>query len=125
MDYKTRINYIHKYIDDYRFISKYYHALDMYLVTSREEGGPKAVLESMATGVTIVSTPVGQGKDLIINGYNGWISNSFEPDELFIIVKKSLNYDYNDLIKINGRKTAENNSYLSQNNLWMIFLIKL
>ena len=42
-----------------------YRALDAYLVTSRDEGGPKAVLESMATGVPIVSTRVGQAVDLV------------------------------------------------------------
>ena len=37
-----------------------YHAVDVCLVTSRQEGGPKAVLESMAAGVPLVTTRVGQ-----------------------------------------------------------------
>jgi len=36
----------------------------MYLVTSREEGGPKALLESMASGIPVVSTRVGMADDL-------------------------------------------------------------
>jgi len=36
-----------------------YHYLDYYLVTSRVEGGPQAILESMATRTPIYSTPVG------------------------------------------------------------------
>ena len=36
-----------------------------YLVTSRQEGGPKAVLESMATGVPLVTTRVGQAPELV------------------------------------------------------------
>lgn len=36
-----------------------YRALDLYLVTSRYEGGPQAILEAAALKVPIVSTPVG------------------------------------------------------------------
>ncbi len=36
-----------------------YGCLDRYLVTSRYEGGPQAILESMATGTPVLSTPVG------------------------------------------------------------------
>ena len=45
-------------------LARAYHALDLYLVTSRQEGGPKAVLESMAAGVPLVSTRVGQAQEL-------------------------------------------------------------
>src|SRR5262249_25572139 len=37
-----------------------YHALDLYVVAARQEGGPKSVLESMAAGVPLVTTRVGQ-----------------------------------------------------------------
>lgn len=36
-----------------------YNCLDVYLVTSRIEGGPQAILECMATRTPIFSTPVG------------------------------------------------------------------
>jgi|GEM_PF-2080086 len=36
-----------------------YNTLDYYLVTSRYEGGPQAILECMATNIPIYSTPVG------------------------------------------------------------------
>ena len=41
-------------------LARTYHALDVYVVASRQEGGPKAVLESMATGIPLVTTRVGQ-----------------------------------------------------------------
>ena len=40
-------------------------AIDVCLVASRDEGGPRAVLESMATGVPLVTTRVGQAADLV------------------------------------------------------------
>ena len=48
-----------------------YSALDAYVVPSRQEGGPKSVLEAMASGVPIVSTRVGQATELIRDGENG------------------------------------------------------
>ena len=53
------IPFRHAYLRDYPAIAPYYHALDLYLVTSRDEGGPKTVLEAMASGVPVVSTRVG------------------------------------------------------------------
>ena len=49
-------------VDRYEEIAPIYHAADVTVVSSRQEGGPKAVLESMAAGVPIVSTRVGQAE---------------------------------------------------------------
>lgn len=40
-------------------MNRLYNVLDYYLVTSRCEGGPQAILEAMATKTKIFSTPVG------------------------------------------------------------------
>lgn len=50
-----------------------YHALDAYCVSSREEGGPAPLRESMASGVPVVSTRVGLAIDLIEHGRNGFV----------------------------------------------------
>jgi glycosyltransferase involved in cell wall biosynthesis len=42
-----------------------YHASDLHLVTSRWEGGPRAVLEAAATRTRIVSTPQGLAPDVL------------------------------------------------------------
>lgn len=49
------------------------------LMTSRWEGTPMAALEAMALGVPIVTTPVDGMRDLITNGFNGFMGqeNSF------------------------------------------------
>ncbi|HET8575023.1 MAG TPA: glycosyltransferase family 4 protein [Candidatus Paceibacterota bacterium] len=56
---------------DYHETAKYYHTLDCYVVASRAEGGPKALLEAWATGVPLVSTDVGMVSDFLIDGANG------------------------------------------------------
>lgn len=68
---KRGVPYGHIFHKDYQRISTSYHALDLYLVTSREEGGPQALLESMASGVPLVSTRVGMAEDVIKDGVNG------------------------------------------------------
>jgi glycosyltransferase involved in cell wall biosynthesis len=65
------IPYRHDFLCDYRDMARYYHALDLYLVTSREEGGPMALMESMATHVPVVSTKVGQAEDLVTDMVTG------------------------------------------------------
>jgi len=58
------IPYRHVYLKDYQDVARAYHALDIYLMTSREEGGPKALLECLASDVALVSTRVGMASDL-------------------------------------------------------------
>ena len=75
------------YLDNYEEIINYYHALDLYIVSSREEGGPKPLIESMASGVPVVTTNVGMAKDFIKDNINGGIVESFNPED---ISKKSI-----------------------------------
>ena len=68
------VPYRHVWLKDYRDVAKHYWALDLYVIASRDEGGPMAVLESMASGVPLVSTKVGMGIDLVCHGNNGLLS---------------------------------------------------
>ena len=49
-----------------------YSALDVYLLTSRVEGGPCTVFEAMACETAVVSTRVGAVTELITDGENGF-----------------------------------------------------
>ncbi len=46
-------------------INKLYNLIDICLVTSKSEGGPKAVLESALAGTPVLSTPVGMATDIL------------------------------------------------------------
>lgn len=70
---KSGIPYSHRYINRYFQIAKYFQAIDLYLITSREEGGPKALLESMATGTPLVSTQVGMVPDIVRDGIDAFV----------------------------------------------------
>ncbi len=77
------ISYTHKYLDNYLDIVDYYHMLDLYIISSRVEGGPKAFLESMACKIPFVSTSVGMVTDIIESGINGSVVSSFDAQELY------------------------------------------
>ncbi len=58
------IPYLHAVAGSRAELGRAYRALDAYLIASRQEGGPKAALEAMASGVPLVSTRVGQVPEL-------------------------------------------------------------
>lgn len=118
------IPYLHIYLRSYPEIARLYQALDLYVVSSRQEGGPKAVLESMATGVPLVTTRVGQAMDLVRHGENAFIAAVEDVDALAsyaLQVYRSSQADLQSMLSA-GRKTAEANSYESQIPLWAEFM---
>jgi glycosyltransferase involved in cell wall biosynthesis len=52
-----------------------YHALDVHVVASRQEGGPKSVLESLATGAALVATRVGQVPEIVADGVTALLAD--------------------------------------------------
>jgi glycosyltransferase involved in cell wall biosynthesis len=118
------VPYRHIYLDAYPNIGKLYRALDLYLVSSRQEGGPKAILESMASGIPIISTRVGQASDLIIHGQNGWLADIEDVSALVHWSEFVHALGDSDLTPIlaKGHTTAEANSYTSQIPLWAAFM---
>ena len=116
---KLGVPYRHVYFKDYKEIAKLYDALDLYLVTSREEGGPKAVLESMAKGVPLVTTAVGQARDLVKNGKNAMMAPIEAVDELTgLSLQVIRNQELQRHLAQNGLRTAKENGLESQLPLW-------
>lgn len=119
-----QVPYQHSYLDDYSVIGRMYQALDLYLVTSRQEGGPKAVLESMASGIPLISTRVGQAMDLVQHEKNGWLAEVDDVEALAQCALKVYSLDEKTLASVlaQGRMTAEANSYDAQVPLWAEFM---
>lgn len=116
---KLNIPYTHQIVSDYRLIGRYYNAIDAYIVTSREEGGPRAILESMASGIPLISTRVGQAIDLIQHESNGWLANVDDIDALahylYLTIDKQNNLG--DVLDV-AYQTAANNSYVALLPIW-------
>jgi glycosyltransferase involved in cell wall biosynthesis len=69
-------------------LGRAYHEVDVCLVTSRQEGGPKSVLEAMAAGVPVVSTRVGQAAELVVDGENGLLADVDDVEALSAAVER-------------------------------------
>ena len=98
----------HAYLGSRDELAAAYHALDVQLVASRQEGGPKAVLESMATGVPLVTTRVGQASELVVDGENGLLVDVDNVEALVAAVSRV--HDDSALhatLRPAGRRTAE------------------
>lgn len=72
------VPWAHSYVETREELARCYHALDLYLITSREEGGPMALMESMASHVPVVSTRVGMSVDLIRDGETGALVDTLD-----------------------------------------------
>jgi glycosyltransferase involved in cell wall biosynthesis len=100
-------------------LARAYQRVDVCLVTSRQEGGPKAVLEAMATGVPLVSTRVGQATELVQDGENGLLADVDDVEALVTAVQCL--HDDPELrarLRAAGRATAEAHAEERLDPLW-------
>lgn len=119
---KLGVPYRHDTLGAYSEVARYYDALDLYLITSREEGGPKACLEAMAKGVPLVTTGVGQCRDLVSHGQNAMMAPIDDVGSLCHAVCELVEgYALRQRLKEQGFKTASENSYEAQLPLWKKF----
>ena len=103
-------------------VGRLYGALDLYLITSRQEGGPKAVLESMASGVPLVTTRVGHAMDVVRHGENAWMVDVDDVEGLTHWAEHALaNPDARAPVLRAARATAEEHAYPAQAHLWRAF----
>ncbi len=84
-----------------------YSALNVYLLTSRVEGGPCTVFEAMACETSVVSTRVGAVPSLIVDGVNSYSAEVDDADALLAaIVTLSESPDRRRQIAHNARETV-------------------
>jgi glycosyltransferase involved in cell wall biosynthesis len=101
---RANVPYRHVQLPSREELGRAYHALDAYLVTSRQEGGPKSVLEAMATGVPLVSTRVGQASAIVLDGENGLLA---AVDDVEALVAAVTSVHDGASFREAGRTTAE------------------
>jgi glycosyltransferase involved in cell wall biosynthesis len=120
------IPHVHVQYRSLERVAKLYGALDLYVVSSRQEGGPKAVLDAMATRVPLVTTEVGQAMDLVEHQRNAWMVDVEDVDGL---VHWSLEVSRSPSrvrpVLDAAQRTAEANSYRAQIPLWHEFFAGL
>jgi glycosyltransferase involved in cell wall biosynthesis len=114
------VPYRHVQLADLDAVADAYRSLDVALVTSRDEGGPKAVLESMATGVPLVTTRVGQAADLVRDGENGYLVEVGDAEAVAEHAARVAEASPTELeaLVAAGRETAEACSYRALAPKW-------
>jgi len=119
---QMKIPYKHVYLERYPQIGRLYQCLDLYIIASRQEGGPKAILEAMASGIPLVTTRVGQAMDLATHQVNSLMVDIEDFEGLAFWAEKVLtdNQLRNTLVK-KGLVTAKENTYLAHTPLWKKF----
>jgi glycosyltransferase involved in cell wall biosynthesis len=78
----ARHPYRHVLAKDRTELARAYQALDVYVVASRQEGGPKGVLESLASGVPLVTTRVGQAQEIVADGQSALVVDVDDAEAL-------------------------------------------
>ena len=87
------------YVGSQEEIAEYYSASDFYLQCSKIESFGQTVIEAMACGTPVISTPCGVAPE-IIQSFNGILCDGFEAESLTSGITKALAKDYNsDMIR--------------------------
>ena len=82
----NNITFTHHFIKDFKKLPEYYSILDLYLMTSREEGGPKSIIECISMDIPFVATKVGIAFEISKFSKS---SNFCEVDDVTELVSKS------------------------------------
>jgi len=91
-------------------VEKYYRAMDVFVLPSLTETTALTVLEAMASGVVVVSTPVGISPMIIKNGETGFLFEMKNEYQLYKILDKiASNRALIKKISENGRSIIEKN----------------
>jgi glycosyltransferase involved in cell wall biosynthesis len=117
------IRHVHRFLHGRDDVVRAYHALDAYIVASRQEGGPKSILESMATGIAFVTTRCGQAPDLVVDGVNGTLADVEDAEGLAAGILAVHDDPAGAAARRDaGRRTAEENSHERLAPLWEALL---
>ena len=88
----------------------------MYISTSRYEGMPYSVIESLALGIPCVVSNCDGNKDLIVSGYNGYVITSQDPrDYAAKIIALLSNETLQEQFSANAKKTFNEHHNLTKN----------
>lgn len=106
-------NFKHKqknigYTNDLKEIINVYNAADLFVIPSIEDNLPNTLLEAMACGLPAVAFDIGGNRDVIINGFNGYLCQPFKTDQLTTSITKLIEHPERlSKLAYNARDTIE------------------
>ncbi len=93
---KRGIPFTHLVKKEHAKIADIYQATDLSLITSREEGGPKQLHESMASKVAVVSTYQGMAPEWLHDNENGFLC---PIEDIDCLAKKTIELIKNETLR--------------------------
>jgi len=100
-------------------LAEAYRVADVTLVASRQEGGPKSALESLASGVPLVSTRVGQVPELTTDGVTALHADVDDVETLAgQVLRLHEDAELGMRLAREGRPIAERYAYSRLDELW-------
>ncbi|PIE74324.1 MAG: galactosyltransferase [Deltaproteobacteria bacterium] len=82
-----------KYLGEKQDVREFYAACDLFVLPSYKEGLPRTILEAMSFAKPVVAARASGSKELIEDGYNGFLVEIASVDELEIACDKILSDD--------------------------------
>ena len=89
---KIKVDYVYHEKPNLKKLNQLYNCLDLYVVASRIEGGPMAILECAIAKVPIISTDVGIASQILHE-------SSIYEIETFETAKPNISFAYNEALK--------------------------
>lgn len=108
MSYLTRSNYI-EYLGETDDVKNYIKKADCIILPSYREGTSRVLLEAASMGRPLIASNVTGCKEIIDNGFNGYLCESKNSIDLAekIIKFLELSHDQKEQMGLNGRKKVE------------------
>ncbi len=80
-----------------------YNLADFFILPSFSEGLPVTLLEAMACGCVPIITDVGGIREVVIDGFNGFLIKFIEPEEIADTIMKVISLSEEELAAIRNR----------------------
>ena len=117
------IPYRHVFARDRAELARAFQALDVYVVASRQEGGPKGLLEALASGVPLVTTKVGQAPSIVTDDVDGLVVDVDDAAALaHALLRLHGDHELGSALAASGRSRAEEYAYERLDPVWTALL---
>ncbi len=67
-----------------------YETADYILCASDEESFPQSILKGMASGLRVITTPVGGVEELVVDGFSGIVTSGYEVKDLVEAIERAI-----------------------------------
>lgn len=88
-------------------VRTYYGCADVFVLPTRYDPFPNAVLEALACGLPVITSRHTGAREVISNGVNGWVCDALEANALAAAMEKTLAAEARASLSPAARRTSE------------------